>query len=322
MTELVSIIIPCFNNGVFLREAIASALSQTYPWVEVVVIDDGSTDNSLPILHSFGDYIRWETQPNQGAPVARNRGLALARGTYLKFLDADDTLLPNIIERQVQQSQQLPGDHKAIVYGEALWVDEHHNPIPGHRLRARLPEEDSITHILNACPLTTCPLHRRDYLLEVNGFDPDLPRGQEHDLHLRLALAGVEFVYYPDAVYEYRNYSSSDRISNHTLSHQGALIQYNILQKQLALVEANQTQSLSPGIRRAFAQRFWQFGRAVLREGNAAAAQKYFQAAKALDAEHCVVGKAPYPHLVRWLGPQGAEAVLTTFKQLNLKRIG
>lgn len=322
MTELVSIVIPCYNNEAFLREAIASALSQTYPFVEVIVIDDGSTDDSPDILCTFGDRIRWETQPNQGAPVARNRGLALAQGTYIKFLDADDVLVPDAIERQVQQSQQLRGDRKAIVYGEALWVNEHRSPIPGYPLRARLPAEDAITHILTACPLTSCPLHKRDYLLDVNGFDPTLPRGQEHDLHLRLVLAGVEFIYSPDVVCEYRNYGNGDRISSHTLSNHGALVHYNILQKQLTLIAANQPQPLSSGIRRAFAQRFWQFGRAVLREGNATAAQQYFQAAKALDAQHCVVGKAPYPILVRWLGPQRAETMFNTFKQLKRKRIG
>jgi glycosyltransferase involved in cell wall biosynthesis len=322
MDVLVSLVVPCYNNYPFIKDSILSTLNQTYPHLEIIVIDDGSTDDSPDILRTFGDRIRWETQPNQGAPAARNRGLALAQGTYIKFLDADDILLPDAIERQVQQAQQLPGDRKAIVYGEALWIDERRNPIPGYPLRARQPEEDAITHILTACPLTSCPLHKRDYLLEVNGFDPTLPRGQEHDLHLRLALAGVEFIYYPDVVYEYRNYGSGDRISNHSLSHQGALVHYTILQKQLALVEAYQTQPLDPGICRAFAQRFWQFGRAILREGNTTAAQQYFQAAKALDPQHCIVGKAPYPQLVRWLGAQGAEAVFTTFKQLKLKRIG
>lgn len=322
MATIASIIIPCYNSGIFLKDAIASALSQTYPLVEVVVIDDGSTDDSPAILRTFGDRIRWETQTNQGAPSARNRGLALAQGTYVKFLDADDVLLPNAIEQQVQQSQQLPTDRKAIVYGEAVWVDQHRSPLPGYPLRSRQPEEDAITHILTACPLTSCPLHKRNYLQEVNGFDPTLPRGQEHDLHLRLALAGVEFIYFPDAIYEYRNYKNSGRISTQTLSGQDALLQYNILQKQLTLVEGYQKQPLSSGVRRAFAQRFWQFGRAVLREGNAAAARQYFQAAKALDAQHCIVGKTPYPRLVRWFGPQAAEAIFNTFKQLKLKRIG
>ena len=67
---------------------------KTYPAVEVVVIDDGSTDNSLDVIKSFGDRIIWENGPNRGACVARNRGLALAGGEYVQFLDADDILFP------------------------------------------------------------------------------------------------------------------------------------------------------------------------------------------------------------------------------------
>ncbi len=321
MPSRVTIIIPSYNNGALLRDAIASALSQTYPFLEVIVIDDASKDDSLDILRSFGDRIRWEIQPNQGAPVARNRGLALAQGTYIKFLDADDVLLPDAIERQVRQSQEIPDNQKAIVYGEAQWVDQYRNPISGYPLRPRKPNEDTITHILTACPLTSCPLHRRDYLLEVGGFDPHLPRGQEHDLHLRLALAGVEFIYYPETIYEYRNYESSDRISSYSLSQQGALMQYQILQRQQAWIEAKIGQPLPPPIRQAIAQRYWQFGRGVLREGHSVAAQQYFQAAKVLDPQNCVVGNSPYPSLVRVLGAEQAETVLTTLKHLKSKFI-
>jgi glycosyltransferase involved in cell wall biosynthesis len=321
MTALVSVVIPCYNNERFLKDAIASALAQTYSSTEVIVIDDGSNDGSLEILRSFGDRIYWETQPNQGAPTARNRGLKRANGTYIKFLDADDILLPDCIERQIQQSQSIAGDRKAIVYGEALWVDQHRQPIPSYPLRPRQVDEDWIAHILTACPLTSCPLHKRDYLLEINGFDPTLRRGQEHDLHLRLVLAGVEFIHYPDVVYEYRNYETGERISHQSFANQGALVPYTILQNQQALIEARIGHSLPDAIRRAIAQRYWQFGRGLLREGYATAAKQYFQAAKALDPKHCVVGNAPYPSLVQWLGPYPAEAILTTLKRLKLKLI-
>lgn len=322
MSQLISVIIPCYNSASYIKDAIASALNQTYPHIEVIVIDDGSTDGSIDILHLFGDRIHWQTQPNQGAPTARNRGLELAQGDYIKFLDADDVLLPNCLERQIEQSQAIPNDKKAIVYGEAAWVDQHRQPLSGYSLRPRQPEEDIITHILSSCPLTSCPLHKREYLLEVNGFDPSLPRGQEHDLHLRLALAGVEFIYYPNIVYEYRNDVNGDRISSQAFSKKGALVQYDILQKQQALVEAKLGQPLPLAICRAIARRYWQFGRGVLREGHPDAAQQYFQAAQELDAQHCMVGHFPYPDLVKWFGPYRAEAVLTTFKQLKLNLIG
>jgi len=80
MPPLVSIIIPCYNAENWVRQSIQSALDQTWSPVEVIVIDDGSTDKSLEVIKSFGSKIIWETGPNRGANHARNRGLELAKG--------------------------------------------------------------------------------------------------------------------------------------------------------------------------------------------------------------------------------------------------
>ena len=100
MEGVVSIIIPCFNAGRWLREAIDNCLAQTYRGVEINVVDDGSTDDSLTIIQSYGDKIRYESGPNQGGSHARNRGFALSHGDYIQYLDADDFLLPEKIEEQ------------------------------------------------------------------------------------------------------------------------------------------------------------------------------------------------------------------------------
>ena len=111
---LVSIIIPCYNNEAFVKQAIESALQQTYTNVEIIVIDDGSTDGSLEIIRSFENHIQWETGSNQGAPKARNRGLELAQGEYIRFLDADDILFRNCLEHQVERASQISSERKAI----------------------------------------------------------------------------------------------------------------------------------------------------------------------------------------------------------------
>src|ERR1700730_16393596 len=98
---LVSILIPCYNAERWVAQAIRSALAQTWPDKEVVVVDDGSTDGSLEVIQSFGDVIRYETRPNRGGNVARNRLLELAPGEWIQYLDADDYLLPDKIERQL-----------------------------------------------------------------------------------------------------------------------------------------------------------------------------------------------------------------------------
>jgi glycosyltransferase involved in cell wall biosynthesis len=89
-----SIVIPCYNAESWVAQAIESALGQTYPNVEVVVVDDGSTDSSLQVIERFKERIRYVTGPNRGPSAARNRGLQLARGEWIQFLDADDLLHP------------------------------------------------------------------------------------------------------------------------------------------------------------------------------------------------------------------------------------
>ena len=111
MTPLVSIIIPCYNAERWLAETLESALAQTWTNREIILVDDGSTDGSLPIAQKFtARGVQVVTQPNQGAAAARNHGLRLARGDYLQFLDADDLLAPDKIERQVRLLQARGDD--------------------------------------------------------------------------------------------------------------------------------------------------------------------------------------------------------------------
>ena len=103
----VSILIPCYNAERWVAQAIQSALDQTHDDKEVIVVDDGSTDNSLDIIKSFGDKIRCETGPNRGGNVARNRLLELSTGEWLQYLDADDYLLVEKVAIQVAEAKDL-----------------------------------------------------------------------------------------------------------------------------------------------------------------------------------------------------------------------
>src|SRR5262249_2405326 len=98
---LVSIIIPCYNAERFLTETLESALGQTYRNIEIIIVDDGSTDNSADIIRSYGDRIKAQFGPNRGASAARNLGTELARGEFIQYLDADDLLMADAIERRI-----------------------------------------------------------------------------------------------------------------------------------------------------------------------------------------------------------------------------
>jgi len=196
-SPLVSIIIPCWNGEDVVGDAIESALGQTYQRVEVIVVDDGSTDASRDVIHSYGDRVRWETGPNRGGCAARNRGLHLAKGDLIQFLDADDVLLPEKLARMVPV---------ALAHGpNAMTICDWET----HKLSGRIQRsteisdytgEDSVVFCLGKRLPTESPLHWRMNLDRVAGFDESLPCCQEFDLHLRMAILGLKLVSVPEVL--------------------------------------------------------------------------------------------------------------------------
>jgi hypothetical protein len=118
----VSVVIPAYNCAALLPTAVESVLGQTYPGVEVIVVDDGSTDDTPDVLASLGQKIRWTRQGNRGPGAARNRGLGMARGEYVMFLDADDWILPDKLHRQMRQL--AASGSAGWVYCDVKYVDE------------------------------------------------------------------------------------------------------------------------------------------------------------------------------------------------------
>ncbi len=314
LNKKISIIIPGFNNEKFVREAIESALSQSYPNKEVIVIDDGSEDDSLKHIQSFGDRITWRSQLNSGAPAARNAGLKIAEGAYVKFLDADDVLLPGCLEEQAKQMAGIDPNEKAIVYGEAQWVNEAGTPIESYAIRGRQEMEDPVEHILSNCPLTSAPLHRKEYLDAIGGFDESLPKGQEFDLHLRLVLSGVSFIFFPGYVYKFRQYFSTGKISHLKLSKYGPLRFFNIFQRQQRLIEEQTAAPLSMPVKKILARRYWQYGRAMIREGFPREAKTYFKEANRLAGKDGIAGHILYQRAVGLVGPQLLEKLTGLFR--------
>src|SRR5918998_3304628 len=117
--SVVSVIIPCYNQGRFLSEAIESVLAQTYPHVETIVVDDGSTDDTSNIAARYSG-VRCIRQGNQGLAAARNTGLGESKGGYLVFLDADDRLLPNALETGLECLKAHP--ECALAYGHCTLI--------------------------------------------------------------------------------------------------------------------------------------------------------------------------------------------------------
>ena len=202
---LVSILIPCHNAERWIREAVESALAQTWQPVEVIVVDDGSSDGSRAILAEFGDRIVWEAQPQLGPNPTRNRLLHLARGKWLQYLDADDYLLPEKIERQLVQSQSRGGGSPVdIIYSPVLieeWRDGGRTPLRAEPID---PDKDLFEQWFSwQLPQTGGALWRAESLRELGGWNEAMPCCQEHELYLRALKNGrrFQFVAEPGAVY-------------------------------------------------------------------------------------------------------------------------
>ncbi len=167
----VSVIIPCFNQAHYLPQAIESVLVQNYHPLEILVINDGSTDDTAAVAARYGDRIQLINQANQGLSAARNAGLRLAQGALLHFLDSDDYVLPSFYDQLVAVLAARP-DAAAAYCGMRL-VDAQNQPLGD---RPPLPESDDWFHqLLEENPWSPhALLVRAAALAPVGGFDPAL----------------------------------------------------------------------------------------------------------------------------------------------------
>jgi glycosyltransferase involved in cell wall biosynthesis len=181
---LVSVVIPCFNQAPYVGAAIASAHAQTYENVEVVVVDDGSTDGSSDVIASHDVAIRLR-QPNGGVARARNAGLAAARGHFVVFLDADDRLLPRAVEigaARLGRDDEL-AFAAGVAYQEAADGGTHRTSPPLIR------EAEAYADLLRGSTVSNpaSALFRRSALDAVGGYDDALRAAEDYELYLRLA---------------------------------------------------------------------------------------------------------------------------------------
>lgn len=205
--KLVSIVIPTFNQVRYLPEAIESALAQTYPALEVIVIDDGSTDETPALLSTYTDPVIAFRQENRGLAAARNAGWQAAYGDYILFLDSDDRLLPDKVARHVERLEANPSwalDYSAWqnlsqdgshIFGEA------HPRCKGGLLKGLLLR-DFFFYASSA-------VIRKSHIQELGGFDEALRWNEDADFWLRLAKAGHPFGYLDQALLQYRIHPAS-----------------------------------------------------------------------------------------------------------------
>jgi glycosyltransferase involved in cell wall biosynthesis len=180
---LVSIIIPCYQQAHYLAQAIESVLSQTYPHVEVLVIDDGSPDNTSEIAARYPG-VRCVRQPNRGVSEARNLGIRSSNGSFLIFLDADDRLRPDAIEIGLGCFRRHP--EVALVSGRFRYISADGSTL--YENQGHIVEASHYAAMLhrNYIPAPCGAMCRRDIFEEIDGFNPALSVCADYDFYLRV----------------------------------------------------------------------------------------------------------------------------------------
>jgi glycosyltransferase involved in cell wall biosynthesis len=214
----ISIIIPAYNVARFIRETLDAVFAQTFTDYEAIIINDGSPDtNELDnAIQPFQDRIVYVKQSNRGAAAARNRGLEIARGEFVAFLDADDLWSTRYLEEQLNFLKSGGFD---LVYADALIVGD--SPLAGRTFMETAPSNGAVTahSLLDAtCNIITSGVvSRRDLILGCGGFDETLRNSHDFDLWVRLAKSGARLGYQRNVLLSYRchdNSLSGDAINN------------------------------------------------------------------------------------------------------------
>jgi len=183
VSHTVSVIIPTYNRGWIVRDAIDSVLGQTYTDFELIVVDDGSSDRTPPILDAYGDRLCVIRQANQGVSAARNRGIGESSGPLIALLDSDDIWLPKKLAVQVDFFNRNPA--ALICQTEEIWIRNGLRVNPGKRHRK--PSGMIFERSLELCLVSpSAVMVRRELFEKVGQFDESLPACEDYDLWLRV----------------------------------------------------------------------------------------------------------------------------------------
>lgn len=204
----VSIIIPAYNRAEMILTAVKSALGQTYPDWEVIIVDDGSSDDTRQVIAGVNDArIRYIYQENKGLPGARNTGIRASSGEYVAFLDSDDAFLPEKLALQVPVLDADP--ELALVAGGFIEVDPRMQFIREIRPWEKYPALNLLDWVRTCSFCVGSPLVRRFWLDKAGLFDENMRFVEDWDLWLRMSLLGSRMQWLEKPVYLYRMHASS-----------------------------------------------------------------------------------------------------------------
>lgn len=186
---LVSIVIPCFNREQEIKDAIDSTLAQTYSNIEIIVVDDGSSDNSIAVINSYGDKLKLIAQPNKGVSAARNNGFKSAKGEFIVFLDSDDWLSNDIVEHHVTTA--IKWAEVDIYCADSATIDDQGQLSQISQCAwPETPETPLELFLLYPPPFPACEMYRASTVKKLGGYDEDMRGFADSGLRLKIILNG------------------------------------------------------------------------------------------------------------------------------------
>ncbi|MFL6255488.1 MAG: glycosyltransferase family 2 protein [Pyrinomonadaceae bacterium] len=208
-SPLVSIVTPTYNQASFLRETLDSVLGQDYPFIEHLVIDDGSTDETPRVLAEYTGRVEWESQPNMGQTPTINKGWQRSKGEIVTWLNSDDTLLPGAVTKAVEYLRSRPDCD--IVFGDTLFTEPDGTPIERSKPRQGFDYREFVLACENPIPQPSAFI-RRSVVDDVGLLDPHYYYFMDWDFFLR---AGVRhrIEYTPELLSTYRLHPESKTVA-------------------------------------------------------------------------------------------------------------
>lgn len=302
MNALVSILIPCYNAERWIARAIESALAQTWPDKEIIVVDDGSTDDSLAVIRSFDGRIRWESGPNRGGNAARNRLLQLARGDWIQYLDADDYLRSTKLERQLQVTREHPDCD--VICGPTAWERLQNGDLVCTDEMIPEPRDPWVLLAKWQLPQTGGPLWRRTALNHVEGWRVGQPCCQEHELYLRLLANGRKFEFFDECLAVYCDSEDTTRVTRKVPGEvdRQRLIIFDRMEQ--ALAERNELTSVRLQ---------------AINDARHQLARKYWRSDKPLKASILVRIRQSDPNYLPDVGPASSPIYIATYRVLGFE---
>jgi glycosyltransferase involved in cell wall biosynthesis len=207
IAPLVTIVTPSYNQGQYLRRTIDSVLNQTYPHIEYLVIDGGSTDNSLDILRSYGNRFQWVSEPDKGQTDAINKGFARARGEIRAYLNSDDVLAPDAVAKAVAYLQDHPDCD--VIYGKGAYIDKE-DRVTGMYNTRKYSFEELMAYCIICQPAA---FWRSRIARTVGPLDATLSYAMDYEYWLRIDRAGGRIEYLPEMLAYSRLYAETKTLS-------------------------------------------------------------------------------------------------------------